>query len=166
MKKSVLTCLLLIPLSVALSLIPTRRASAERGISPYCIGTSPRKLVEVEVNEKSFEPETLYVNEKDCVELIVHATGGDAHSLMITGTDISSDGAPIINSEGRHIGRAVARENVSCSTCGRLAEGWFANKETVLLSFEVNKPGTYVVTCKKGMRLTIEANSEAVRSSP
>ena len=166
MERTVLLWLLLIPLSVALCLIPAKRARGERGISPYCIGTSPRKQVEVEVNEKSFVPTTVRVNEGDCVELSVHARGRDAHSLMIKATDITSEGAPIINSEGRHSGRALARENPSCPTCAPLAEGWFTDGETVLLTFEVNLPGTYAVECKKGMRMTIEADSEAVVSSP
>ena len=165
MKKHALVWLLFVVLSVAANLIIPTQASAMRDISPYCVGTSRRIEVLVEVNEKSFKPSRVYVSEGDCVELVVVASGGDTHSVMIEGTDITSEGAPIVNSEGRQIGRAVTRANLSCPTCGRLAEGWFANGERVLLTFEVNSPGTYHLKCKKGMSMAIEATSEAVELS-
>lgn len=160
MKKRKSTWLLLTALAVALTIMPTKPASARRDLSPYCIGTSPRNEIVVEVNEESFSPSTILVSEGECIELIVHARGGHSHSLMIEKTDITSEGAPLIDGEGRHTGRAVARKSASCPTCGALAEGWFAKGETVFMMFQVNTPGTYHLTCKKGMRMTIEASPE------
>jgi len=165
MKKHALVWLPFVALSIAAGVIFPTRAIAMRDVSPYCMGTSRRIEVLVEVNEKSFKPSSVYVKEGDCVELVVLASGGDTHSVMIEGTDITSEGAPIVNSEGRHIGRAVTRSNLSCPTCERLAEGWFANGERVRLTFEVNSPGTYHLKCKKGMRMAIEATSKPVEFS-
>lgn len=165
MNKHALVWLVFVTLSAAVSVVSPGRAIAMRDISPYCIGMHRHIELLVEVNEKSFKPNSVRVSEGDCVELVVLASGGDTHSVMIEGTDISSEGAPIVDSKGRHIGRAVARNSRTCSTCGRLAEGWFANGERVLLKFEVNSPGTYHLECKRGMRLTIEAISATVELS-
>ncbi len=160
MEKRIPTGLLLVALAVALNVVGTRPVSAKRDLSPYCIGTSPRTEVVVEVDGDSFTPSSILVSEGTCVELIVHARGGDVHSLMIEGMDITSEGAPLIDGEGHHTGRAVARKSAVCPSCGPLAEGWFAKGETVFLMFQVNTPGTYYLTCKKGMRMTIDASPE------
>jgi len=150
---------------VVLSAIYAGPASAERNLSPYCIGTHPRNEVVVELNAEAFAPNDVVVTEGDCVRLFVRVTGGDSHSLKIEGTDMTTEGAPIINAEGRHVARAVARKNPSCPSCEPLAEGWFAKGEMVLLMFQVNEPGTYQVKCKRGMQLTIEANAKPVTFS-
>ena len=165
MEKRVLIRPLLLTLLVALCAIPTGPVSAGRDLSPYCIGTHPQREIVVEINEQSFVPSSVVVTEGDCVQLIVHATGGVSHSLMIEGTDITTEGAPIIDGDGRHIARAVARKNAACPTCEPLAEGWFAKGEMVLLMFQINEPGSYQVKCKRGMQLTIEANPKPVTFS-
>jgi len=160
MEQQILIRSLFLILLIALSVMSTKPVSAGRDISPYCIGTHPQREVVVEVNEQSFVPSSVVVTEGDCIQLVVQATGGVSHSLMIERTDITTEGAPIIDGNGRHIARAVARKNASCPACEPLAEGWFAKGEMVLLTFQVNEPGTYQVKCKRGMQLTIEAYPE------
>lgn len=150
---------------VVLSAIYAGPAGAGRDLSPYCIGTHPQNEVVVEINADAFVPNVVVVTEGDCVQLFIRATGGVSHSLTIEGTDMTTEGAPIINADGRHIARAVARKNPSCPSCEALAEGWFANGEKVLMMFQVNEPGTYQVKCKRGMQLTIEANPKPVTFS-
>jgi len=165
MEKQILISSLFLTVLIGLSAMSTKPASAARDLSPYCVGTNPQREVVVQVNDSSFEPSSLVVNEGECVQLFVRVTGDVSHSLMIEGTDITTEGAPIIDGEGRHIARAVARKNAACPTCEPLAEGWFAKGEMVLLMFQVNKPGTYQVKCKRGMQLTIEAIPEPVTFS-
>jgi len=110
-------------LLIALSVMSTTPVSAGRDLSPYCIGTHPQREIVVEINEQSFVPSSVVVTEGDCIQLIVHATGGVSHSLTIEGTDITTEGAPIIDGDGRHIARAVARKNASCPSCEPLAAG-------------------------------------------
>ena len=165
MKNRVPIWLPLIALAVALNVVATKPASAGRDLSPYCMGTSPRNEVVIEINEGSVTPSTISVTEGECVELVVHAKGGEMHSLMIDKTDITSEGAPLIDGDGRHTRRAVARQNAVCPTCRPLAEGWFAKGETVFLKFQVNTPGSYELKCEKGMRVTIEASPEPVMFS-
>ena len=119
----------------------------------------------VEVSDESFAPSSVVVTEGECIELTIRVIGEVTHSLNIEGTDISTEGAPIVDREGRHIARAVARRIASCPSCEPLAEGWFAKGEMVLLSFQVNEPGTYHVKSKRGMQLTIEAIPEPVTFS-
>lgn len=157
MEKQLLISSLFLTVLIGLSAMSTKPASAARDLSPYCVGTNPQREVVVQVNDRSFAPSSLVVTEGECIQLFVRVTGDVSHSLMIEGTDITTEGAPLIDGEGRHIARAVARKNASCPTCEPLAEGWFAKGEMVLLRFQVNKPGSYQVKCKRGMQLTIEA---------
>lgn len=165
MEKQTLISSLFLTVLIGLSAMATSPASAARDLSPYCVGTHPQREVVVQVSDSAFAPSSLVVTEGECIQLFVRATSGDSHSLMIEGTDITTEGAPIIDGDGRHMARAVARKNAACPTCEPLAEGWFAKGEMVLLMFQVNKPGSYQVKCKRGMQLTIEAIPEPVAFS-
>lgn len=152
---SILT--LCITAAFALSVVPAKRVSAERDLSRYCVGTAPMRVIAIEVNEKSFTPGYVRVTQGECVELTIRANSGVSHNLAIEETDITSEGAPLVSREGRHIGRAVSRANMSCPGCGLLPEGGFAAGENVQLKFQVYMPGLYQLRCKEGMRMTIEA---------
>jgi hypothetical protein len=116
------------------------------------------RVIAIEINEKSFTPGYVRVTQGECIELTVRANQGVSHNLAIGETDITSEGAPLVSREGRHIGRAVSRPNTSCPSCGPLAEGGFTTGENVLLKFQVYAPGLYQLRCKEGMYMTIEAS--------
>lgn len=134
---------------------PENFANAQRSISPYCLGTSPIRRVWVEVREKTFAPDSIEVKKNDCIELTALATGGVNHNLRIDKSSITSEGAPLINRAGKHIGRAMYRKSSTCDNCVPMNEGWFSEGDAVLLRFQVNKAGTYHLRCRNEMALTI-----------
>lgn len=151
MRKWIIILSLLIAVVVGFNIAPVIQANAGRDLSPYCMGTAPVKKIPIEAREGAFVPGAIEVRKGDCIELRIRATGGVAHNAVIEGTGITTEGAPLVNSHGRHMGRAVAREHPACPACGELKEGWFANREQVLLKFQANKAGTYNIRCTAKM---------------
>lgn len=126
-------------------LVPARDATAERGVSPYCSGTAPVRKVTIEAQEHAFSPDAIEARKGDCLELLIRASGSAIHYVVIEGTSVSSKGAPLVNSEGKQIGRALARKGAA----GQLTEGRFSGGDQVLMRFQVNKAGTYKMKCMK-----------------
>jgi len=98
----------------------------------------------------SFDPSFLVVRKGDCVELLVHDVKGDVHNVVIEGTEIGSDGAPIVDDAGRIIGKAVARPNPNkFEGPDKLKAGEFVRGEQVKVRFQANQPGTYRMICEQ-----------------
>ncbi|MBI4195739.1 MAG: hypothetical protein HY526_11750 [Betaproteobacteria bacterium] len=97
----------------------------------------------------SFDPSVIIVKRGDCVELLVHSVKGDVHNVVIEGTEIGTEGAPIIDDAGKAIGKAAARANPNkYEGPDKLKAGEFVRGEQVKLRFQANQPGTYRMICE------------------
>lgn len=150
-----ISCNVFLFLGMIITFFPENFAHAERSISPYCTGTSPVKKIWIDTREKEFVPNLIEINKDDCIELVLVATEGVNHDAKIDKSGITSEGAALINSNGKHIGRVLYRKNLACERCGKMHEGWFSAGEQVLLRFQANKTGNYYLRCRNGMDLTI-----------
>lgn len=153
-------------------------AKGKAGLSPACAANAPVKdyLVTVgewdtvpkgrdgkpvayndrgfarEANSKleryNFDPSVIIVNRGDCVNLRIHDVKGSHHNVMIEGTEIGSEGAPLIDDAGKVIGKAAARANPNAfEGPDKLKAGQFVRGEQVMVKFQANRPGTYRMIC-------------------
>lgn len=96
----------------------------------------------------NFDPSAIIVKRGDCVNLRIHDLKGSHHNVMIEGTEIGSEGAPLIDDTGKALGKAVARANPNAfEGPDKLKPGEFVRGEQVLVKFQANKPGTYRMIC-------------------
>lgn len=98
----------------------------------------------------TFDPSLLVVRKGDCVTLRIHSVKGSHHNVSIEGTEIGSDGAPILDDSGAATGvKALARPSPNAyEDPAKLKDGEFVRGEQVLLKFQANKPGTYRMICE------------------
>jgi plastocyanin len=97
----------------------------------------------------NFDPSVIIVKRGDCVNLWIHDVKGDHHNVTIEGTEIGSEGAPLIDDAGKVIGKAVARANPNTfEGPEKLKAGEFVRGEQVLMKFQANQPGTYRMICE------------------
>lgn len=97
----------------------------------------------------NFDPSVIIVKRGDCVNLRIHDLKGDHHNVTIEGTEIGSDGAPLIDDAGKVLGKAVARTNPNTfEGPEKLKAGEFVRGEQVLVKFQANQPGTYRMICE------------------
>lgn len=98
----------------------------------------------------TFDPGVLVVKKGDCVVLRIHAVKGSHHNVTIEGTEVGSEGAPIIGEGGAVAAvRAVARPNPNnYEDPPALKDGEFVRGEQVSLAFQANQPGTYRMICE------------------
>lgn len=133
-------------------LFPAKDANAERSLSRYCMGNAPVKKIVIEAQDEKFLPDSIKANEGDCVELLIRPTGVGVHYVVLDSTSITSKGAPLVNSDGKQIGRTMDRTQSK----DELTEGRFSKGDNVVLKFQANKAGTYQLQCKKqNMNLAI-----------
>lgn len=98
----------------------------------------------------SFDPSVIVTRKGECVELLIHSVKGDVHNVVIEGTEIGSEGAPIIDDAGKVLGKAVARANPNkYEGPDKLKAGEFVRGEQVSVRFQANQPGTYRMICEK-----------------
>lgn len=97
----------------------------------------------------NFDPSMIIVKRGDCVNLRIHDLKGSHHNVMIEGTEIGSESAPLIDDAGKMLGKAVARANPNVAFEGpeKLKSGEFVRGEQVLVKFQANQPGTYRMIC-------------------
>ncbi len=98
----------------------------------------------------TFDPSIIIVKRGDCVTLRIHDLKGSSHNAIIEGTEISTDGAPLIDDTGKPTGvKAVARPNPNAfEDPVKLKAGEIARGEQVMLRFQANQPGTYRMVCE------------------
>jgi plastocyanin len=97
----------------------------------------------------SFDPSMIIVKRGDCVRLLIHDVKGDRHNVTIEGTEIGSEGAPIVDDMGKAIGKATARPNPNAyEGPEKLKAGEFVRGEQIALTFQANQPGTYRMICE------------------
>jgi plastocyanin len=97
----------------------------------------------------TFDPSVIIVKRGDCVNLRIHDLKGDHHNVTIEGTEIGSEGAPLIDDAGKVISKAVARANPNAfEGPEKLKAGEFVRGEQVLMKFQANQPGTYRMICE------------------
>lgn len=97
----------------------------------------------------TFDPSVIIVRRGDCVTLRIHDLKGSSHDVKIEGTDIGTEGAPLIDDTGKVVGKAVARANPNAfEDPVKLKAGEFARGEQVMLRFQVNRAGTYRMICE------------------
>ncbi|MBI3938651.1 MAG: hypothetical protein HY323_16890 [Betaproteobacteria bacterium] len=97
----------------------------------------------------SFDPSMIIVKRGDCVRLVIHDLKGDHHNVTIEGTEIGTEGAPIVDDAGKPLGKAVARANPNAyEGPDKLKAGEFVRGEQVTLTFQANRPGTYRMICE------------------
>jgi len=97
----------------------------------------------------NFDPSMLIVKRGDCVTLRIHDLKGDRHNVTIEGTEIGTEGAPLIDDAGKVLGKAVARANPNAfEGPEKLKAGEFVRGEQIMLKFQANQPGTYRVICE------------------
>jgi len=97
----------------------------------------------------SFDPSVIIAKKGDCVELLIHGLKGDVHNVVIEGTEISSDGAPIVEDSGKVVGKASPRANPNAyEGPEKLKAGEFVRGEQVKVRFQANQPGTYRMICE------------------
>jgi len=97
----------------------------------------------------NFDPSMIIVKRGDCVTLRIHGLKGSHHNLSIEGTEIGSEGAPLIDDAGKPTGKAGARANPnSFEGPVKLKAGEFVRGEQVMLRFQANRPGTYRMICE------------------
>jgi len=96
----------------------------------------------------NFDPAAIIVKRGDCVNLRIHDVKGSHHNVMIEGTGIGSEGAPLIDDAGKVIGKAAARANPNAfEGPDKLKAGQFVRGEQVMVKFQANRPGTYRMIC-------------------
>lgn len=96
----------------------------------------------------NFDPSVIIVKRGDCVNLRIHDVKGSHHNVMIEGTEIGSEGAPLIDDAGKVIGKAAARANPNAfEGPDKLKAGQFVRGEQVMVKFQANQPGTYRMIC-------------------
>jgi len=99
----------------------------------------------------NFDPSMIIVKRGECVTLRIHGLKGSHHNLSIEGTEIGSDGAPLVDDAGQPTGvKLVARSNPNSSFEGpeKLKAGEFVRGEQAMLRFQAKKPGTYRMICE------------------
>lgn len=97
----------------------------------------------------NFDPSVIIVKRGDCVNLRIYDLKGDHHNVVIEGTEIGSEGAPLIDDAGKVIGKTVARANPNAfEGPEKLKAGEFVRGEQVLVKFQANQPGTYRMICE------------------
>ena len=97
----------------------------------------------------TFDPGMIVVKKGDCVVLNIHDVKGSSHNVTIEGTDIGSEGAPIIDDAGKTVGKAVARANPNAyEDPVKLKAGEFVRGEQAMLKFQAKQPGTYRMICE------------------
>lgn len=98
----------------------------------------------------TFDPGQIVVRKGDCVVLRIHDVKGSHHNVTIEGTEVGSEGAPLLDDKGAPTGvKAVARANPNTfEGPERLKEGEFVRGELVQLRFQANQPGTYRMICE------------------
>ncbi len=97
-----------------------------------------------------FDPGMLVVKRGDCVTLRIHSVKGSHHNITIEGTEIGSEGAPIIDDGGTPTGaKAVARSSPNAyEDPAKLKAGEFVRGEQIMLKFQANQPETYRMICE------------------
>lgn len=97
----------------------------------------------------TFDPSVIVVKRGECVNLRIHDVKGDRHNVVIEGTEITSEAAPILDDTGKVIGKAVARANPNAyEGPEKLKAGEFVRGEEVLLKFQAKEAGTYRMICE------------------
>jgi len=97
----------------------------------------------------TFDPSVIIVKKGDCVTLRIHDVKGSHHNVTIEGTEITTEGAAIIDDTGKVVGKAVARANPNAfEDPAKLKAGEFARGEEVVMKFQANQPGTYRMICE------------------
>lgn len=97
----------------------------------------------------TFDPSVIIVKRGDCVTLRIHDVKGSHHNVTIEGTEITTEGAAIIDDTGKVVGKAVARANPNAfEDPAKLKAGEFARGEEVVMKFQANQPGTYRMICE------------------
>jgi plastocyanin len=97
----------------------------------------------------TFDPSVIIVKRGDCVTLRIHDVKGSHHNVTIEGTEISTEGAAIIDDAGKVVGKAVARASPNrFEGPDKLKAGEFARGEEVAMKFQANQPGTYRMICE------------------
>jgi len=98
----------------------------------------------------TFDPSVIIVRRGDCVTLRIHDLKGSSHDVKIEGTEIGTEGAPLIDDASKPTGvKAVARPNPNAfEDPVKLKAGEFARGEQVLLRFQANRSGTYRMICE------------------
>jgi plastocyanin len=108
-----------------------------------------KRAADSKLERYTFDPSVLIVKRGDCVSLRIHDVKGDRHNVVIEGTDISSENAPLLDDAGKVIGKATARANPNTyEGPEKLKAGEFVRGEEVLLRFQANQPGTYRMICE------------------
>lgn len=96
----------------------------------------------------NFDPSVIIVKRGDCVNLRIHDVKGSHHNVMIEGTEIGSEGAPLVDDAGNVIGKAAARANPNAfEGPDKLKAGQFVRGEQVIVKFQANQTGTYRMIC-------------------
>ncbi len=97
----------------------------------------------------TFDPSVIIVKRGDCVTLRIHDVKGSHHNVTIEGTEITTEGAAIIDDTGKVVVKAVARANPNAfEDPAKLKAGEFARGEEVVMKFQANQPGTYRMICE------------------
>ena len=97
----------------------------------------------------TFDPSVIIVKKGDCVTLRIHDVKGSHHNVTIEGTEITTEGAAIIDDTGKVVGKTVARANPNAfEDPAKLKAGEFARGEEVVMKFQANQPGTYRMICE------------------
>ncbi|MBI2310969.1 MAG: hypothetical protein HYU77_00490 [Betaproteobacteria bacterium] len=98
----------------------------------------------------TFDPGVIIVKRGDCVVLRIHVVKGSHHNVTIEGTEIGSEGAPVVDDNGAPTGvKAVARSNPNpYEDPARLKDGEFVRGEQIVLKFQANQAGTYRMICE------------------
>lgn len=98
----------------------------------------------------SFDPSFIVVKKGDCVVLFIHDVKGDHHNVSIEGTEIGTEGAPLVDDSGVPTGvKAVKRPNPNAyENPVSLKDGEFVRGEQVMLKFQANQAGTYRMICE------------------
>ncbi|MBI2296877.1 MAG: hypothetical protein HYU76_12790 [Betaproteobacteria bacterium] len=97
----------------------------------------------------NFDPSMFIVKRGDCVTLHIHDLKGDRHNVTIEGTEVGTEGAPLIDDAGKVLGKAVARPSPNTfEGPDKLKAGEFVRGEQITLKFQANQPGTYRMICE------------------
>lgn len=98
----------------------------------------------------TFDPGVIIVKKGDCVVLRLHAVKGSHHNVTIEGTEVGSEGAPIVDDSGAPTAvKAVARPNPNAyEDPVTLKAGEFVRGEQITLKFQADQAGTYRMICE------------------